>query len=131
MVDGVLRRQHVGDGQRAAFGRQRRPVQLRPTAEPALDGIIEHLLARPMLHRDAHPREVGGERYRRPAVALRMLKRVRVDDETPPSGEGDVAVLPDRLVVEQRLATLRSSLDRQAAPVAAIRPLVQSARITG
>ena len=73
-----------------------------------------------MLHGDAHAGEVSGEGYRRPAVALGVLKGVRVDDKTPPSGERDVAVFPHRLGVEQRLATLSSPLDRQAAPVAAI-----------
>ena len=49
-----------------------------------------------------------------------MLERICVDDKTPPPCECDIAVFPDRLVVEQRLATVRSALDRQAAPVAAI-----------
>jgi uncharacterized membrane protein len=54
-------REDVGDRQWTAICRYIRPIELWSAAEPALDGIVEELLSRPMFDRDAHAGEVRGQ----------------------------------------------------------------------
>jgi len=112
--------QDVGDRQRSAICRDGGPRELRSAAEPALDRIVELILSGAVLDGDAHTREVRRQRCRRLAVSVRVLQRIRVDDQASPPGEPDIAILADGLVVEHRLAAVGPAFDRQAASIAAI-----------